>query len=56
MARRLRRPAPRYDSGGEWISMGAINNYVMARRAGAFPRVFARRTWDAMARSPGQVV
>lgn len=46
------RPASRYDAQGEWICMGAINNYVMARRLGMFPRVFARRDWDNLARLP----
>ena len=46
------RPASRYDDHGEWICMGTISNYVMARRFGAFPRVFSRRDWDRMARSP----
>ena len=46
------RPASRYDDEGEWICMGTISNYVMARRLGAFPRVFSRRDWDRLARSP----
>lgn len=42
----------RYDDHGEWKFMGQVQNYVVARRKGCAPSLFARREWDKLARLP----